>query len=429
VSRVIPGALFGVCQPTRCKLLVTFCGVRVAVLAEKADGERRVAAVPETVRRLTGAGWEVAVERGAGLGSFVADEAYVAAGASVVADLADLVRNTDVLLSVQPASMRTLAVLPENATVISMLAPSTYPEHIRACADYKLVSFALELVPRITRAQAMDVLSSQALVAGYRAALAAAVRLPGFFPMFMTAAGTVPPAKVLVLGAGVAGLQAIATARRLGAVTSAYDVRPSSADEVKSLGATFLSLELETQEGVGGYARAQSDDFLAQQRQLLMKHVGESDAVITTAAVPGRRAPMLVTTEMVEQMRPGSVIVDLAAETGGNCELTRPGEEIDYHGVLIYGPRNVPSELPRHASELFSRNVTNLLMLMTKDGAFAPDFDDEVLAGCLVTRDGEVVHPVAREALGEPDVAVTRPVTTTGTATGGTESPVERSNP
>jgi NAD(P) transhydrogenase subunit alpha len=229
----------------------------------------------------------------------------------------------------------------------------------------------------------------------------------------MTAAGTVPPAKVLVLGAGVAGLQAIATARRLGAVTSAYDVRPSSADEVKSLGATFLSLELETQEGVGGYARAQSEDFLAQQRQLLLKHVGESDAVITTAAVPGRRAPLLVTTEMVEQMREGSVIVDLAAETGGNCELTRPGEEIVHHGVTVYGPRNVPSELSRHASELFSRNVTNLLLLMTKDEQFAPDFTDDVLAGCCVTRDGDIVHPVAREALGEPE-----PVTTAGARTG-----------
>jgi NAD(P) transhydrogenase subunit alpha len=251
--------------------------------------------------------------------------------------------------------------------------------------------------------------------------LAAAERLPAFFPMFMTAAGTVPPAKVLVLGAGVAGLQAIATARRLGAVTSAYDVRPSSADEVKSLGATFLSLELETQEGTGGYARAQSEDFLASQRQLLMKHVGESDAVITTAAVPGRRAPLLVTTEMVDQMRPGSVIVDLAAETGGNCELTRPGEEVHHGGVVVYGPRNVPSELSRHASELFSRNVTNLLMLMTKDGAFAPDFEDEVLVGCCVTRGGAIVHPIAREALGESEADVQTAGARSGTGTTGSD--------
>jgi NAD(P) transhydrogenase subunit alpha len=372
------------------------------VLAETAEGERRVAAVPETVRRLTGAGWDVAVQRGAGRGSFVTDEAYVTAGAKMIDDLADLLRDADVVLSVQPPSVRTLSTLPEGASLITMLAPSTYGDEIRACRDGNLVAFALELIPRITRAQSMDVLSSQALVAGYRATLAAAQRLPAFFPMFMTAAGTVPPAKVLVLGAGVAGLQAIATARRLGAVTSAYDVRPSSADEVKSLGATFLSLELETQEGTGGYARAQSEEFLAQQRQLLLKHVGESDAVITTAAVPGRRAPLLVTTEMVEQMREGSVVVDLAAETGGNCELTRAGEEVVHSGVVIYGPRNVPSELSRHASELFSRNVANLLLLMTKDGTFAPDFEDEVLAGCCVTRGGQIVHPVARDALGEP---------------------------
>jgi NAD(P) transhydrogenase subunit alpha len=288
-------------------------------------------------------------------------------------------------------------------TTISMLAPSSFPETVRAARDNGVTAFALELVPRITRAQAMDVLSSQALVAGYRVALAAAQRLPAFFPMFMTAAGTVPPARVLVLGAGVAGLQTIATCRRLGAVVSAYDVRPAAGDEVRSLGATFLNLELESQEGAGGYARTQSEEFLRKQRELLTTHITKSDAVITTAAVPGRRAPLLVTAEMLGGMRPGSVVVDLAAETGGNCELTQAGEEVWHEGVCIYGPRNLPSELPRHASDLFARNVSNLLLLMTKDGAFAPDFDDEIVKGCCVTRDGRLVHAAAREALGEDE--------------------------
>jgi H+-translocating NAD(P) transhydrogenase subunit alpha len=241
-------------------------------------------------------------------------------------------------------------------------------------------------VPRISRAQSMDALSSQALVAGYRAALVAATRLPRFFPLFMTAAGTVAPARVLVLGAGVAGLQAIATARRLGAVVEAYDVRPASADEVRSMGAKFIDLGLEVLEGSGGYAREMAEERAERQRELLTPYVAASDAVITTAAVPGRPAPLLVTTAMVETMRPGSVVVDLAAESGGNCELSRPGDEVDHRGVTVWGARDVPSEMPVHASQLYSRNLVNLLLLMTSGGTVEPDFDDEIVAASCVTR-------------------------------------------
>ena len=356
--------------------------------------------MPETVGKIVGAGLEVAVQAGAGRYAFLPDEAYVDKGARISNDRASLLGSSGVLVKVQPPTLDEVELLPQGSAVISMLAPSSFPEIIKALAARKITAFALELVPRTTRAQTMDVLSSQALVGGYRAALAAARLLPKFFPMFMTAAGTVRPARVFVLGAGVAGLQAIATANRLGAVVDAYDVRAAAADEVRSLGAKFLVLDLETQEGAGGYARAQSDDFIAKQRQLLGEHLAQVDAVITTAAVPGRRAPILVTAEMVKGMRPGSVVVDLAADSGGNCELTQPGREVVVDGVTVYGLSQAPSELPLHASELFARNVTNLLKIMIKDGVFAPDFSDDILAGCCVTRDGDIVHPAARDALG-----------------------------
>ncbi len=252
---------------------------------------------------------------------------------------------------------------------------------------HQVLAFSMEQVPRISRAQSMDALSSQALVGGYRAALVAAERLPRFFPLFMTAAGTVPPARVMVLGAGVAGLQAIATARRLGAVVEAYDVRPASADEVRSMGAKFLDLGLDSLEGSGGYAREMAEDRAHRQQELLTPYVAASDAVITTAAVPGRPAPLLLTTAMVEQMRPGSVVVDLAAESGGNCELTRPGEDVRHQGVLVWGGRDVPSTMPVHASQLYARNVANLLLLMTTDGDVEPDFADEIVATTCVTRE------------------------------------------
>jgi len=268
---------------------------------------------------------------------------------------------------------------------------------VKALATKGVTAFSLDLLPRISRAQSMDALSSQATVSGYLAALAAAERLPKFFPMFMTAAGTVPPAKVLVLGAGVAGLQAIATARRLGSQVRAYDVRTAAKEEVQYLGAAFVELELESQEGEGGYAREQSEELLRRQRELIAKEVAAADAVITTAAIPGRRAPVLVTAEMVEQMSPGSLIFDLAAETGGNCELSRPGEDVvTSGGVTVIGAHNVPSSMPVHASFLYSRNVAELVVLMAHDGVFSPDFDDEIIAGTCVTRDGGILHAPTR---------------------------------
>jgi NAD(P) transhydrogenase subunit alpha len=284
-----------------------------------------------------------------------------------------------------------IAGLPRGVVTIGFLSPSAEPDGIAALRDGGVTAFSMELVPRISRAQSMDALTSQALVAGYRCALEAAMRLPRFFPLFMTAAGTVPPARVLVLGAGVAGLQAIATARRLGAQVTAYDVRPTAADEVRSLGAAFLSLELESQEGVGGYARAQSQDFLRRQREVLAEHLTMMDAVITTAAVPGRPAPLLITAEMVAGMAPGSVIVDLAADSGGNCELTRPGEQLDHHGVTVYGVSQPASDLARHASELLARNVAAFVDLLVRDGEVDPDWSDEIVTACCVVRDGEIL--------------------------------------
>jgi NAD(P) transhydrogenase subunit alpha len=281
--------------------------------------------------------------------------------------------------------------------LISFLQPATNADVITALAKQNVSAFSLDLVPRISRAQSMDALSSQAGIAGYKSVLLAANHLPKFFPLLMTAAGTVAPARVLVMGAGVAGLQAIATARRLGAVVEAYDVRPAVKDEVHSLGATFLELPLEAQEGTGGYAREQSEDFLRRQRELLGDRVAASDVVITTAAIPGRKAPILVTADMVRRMRPGSVIVDLGAETGGNCELTKPGEIIEVGGVTIDGTRNLPSTMPVHASQLYSKNVSTLLLLLVKDGALKLDFNDEIVKGACVTHDGAIVNPRAKE--------------------------------
>ena len=370
--------------------------MRVVVTQETTDGERRVAVVPETVATLTAAGCDVWVQAGAGLHAFFADDDLGARGAQIVTDRAQLLQGADVVLGVQPLPVGDIAHLRAGAATISFLQPWAHGNCVRALAARSVTSFSLDLVPRISRAQSMDALSSQAFVAGYRAVMIAGSVAPRLFPLFMTAAGTVPPAKVLVLGAGVAGLQAIATARRLGAMVTAYDVRSAAGEEVRSLGATFLDLELTTQEGEGGYARVQSEDFLVRQRELLGAQVAKSDIVLTTAAVPGKPAPLLVTAEMVAGMRPGSVIVDLgadveAAEGGGNCELTRGGETIDVHGVTIVGPRNAASSYPLHASSLYARNVANLLALLMRDGQLDPDWEDEIVAACCVTRDGEVV--------------------------------------
>src|SRR5207302_4751831 len=356
-------------------------GVKVATPKELVHDERRVALVPDTATKLIAAKLEVSVQVGAGGSAFIPDESYEKAGARLVTHAADLLVDADVVLKVQAPMPSEVELLPKGAVLISFLQPATQGDIVKALARRGVTAFSLELLPRISRAQSMDALSSQASLAGYKAVLMAANQLGKFFPMLMTAAGTIPPARVLVLGAGVAGLQAIATARRLGAVVEAYDVRPAVREEVKSLGATFLELELEAQEGQGGYAREQSDEFLRKQRELLTDRVAAADVVITTAAIPGRKAPVLVTAEMVKGMRPGSVIVDLAAESGGNVEGTKVGEVVESGGVSIDGTRNVPSTIPVHASQLYARNVANLLMLMVKDGALNLNLEDEVVKG------------------------------------------------
>jgi NAD(P) transhydrogenase subunit alpha len=371
--------------------------VKVAVPKETAPEERRVALVPDTATKLVAAKLEVEVEAGAGAGAFVTDEAYQAAGAKLVKSASELLKDADAILKVQAPDAKEVDLLKKGAVLISFLQPATQGDTVKLLAKRGITAFSLELVPRISRAQSMDALSSQASAAGYKAVLMAANRLGKFFPMMMTAAGTVAPARVLVMGAGVAGLQAIATARRLGAVVSAYDVRPAVKDEVKSLGATFIELPLETQEGVGGYAKEQSEEFLKKQRELIGEHIAKSDVVITTAAIPGRRAPLLVTAEMVKGMRPGSVIVDLAAESGGNVELTQPGKEVDVNQVLIIGTRNVPSTMPLHTSQLYARNVANLLLHLVKDGAIVLDFEDEITKGACVTHGGEIVNERAKQ--------------------------------
>ncbi len=365
----------------------------IAVPKEIREGEKRVALVPDVINKLTRLGFDVLIESGAGLHSQASDAEYAAAGAQV--ENGDVLKSADVVLSVQPLTVAQMATLKKGAVTISFLSVVTAADSIDAAASAGVTSFSLELVPRISRAQSMDALTSQALCAGYRAAIVGAELSPRFFPLLMTAAGTVTPAQVLVLGAGVAGLQAIATTRRLGAVVSAYDVRPSSADEVKSMGATFIELELESLEGSGGYAREMTEDRAAKQRELLTPYIAKSHVLITTAAVPGRTAPRLVTAEMVNSMAPGTVIVDLAAETGGNVEGSKPGEiVITANGVHIWGGKDVPSQLPFHASSLYSRNVVNLLTLLTVPAAEGSkvalnlNFEDEIIDGSAVTHAG-----------------------------------------
>jgi NAD(P) transhydrogenase subunit alpha len=365
----------------------------VAVPKEIRDGEKRVALVPDIINKLTRLGLEVVIESGAGVDAQASDDAYRAAGAQVVAG--DVLKSADVVLSVTALTPTQIATLKKGAITISFLSVVNQRESIDAAVAAGVTAFSLELVPRISRAQSMDALTSQALCAGYRASLVGAELSPRFFPMLMTAAGTVTPAQVLILGAGVAGLQAIATARRLGAVVSAYDVRPSSADEVKSMGATFIELELESLEGAGGYAREMTEERAAKQRELLTPYIAKSHVVITTAAVPGRTAPRLMTAAMVDAMEEGTVIVDLAAETGGNVEGSKPGEiVVTSKGVRIWGGKDVPSQLSFHASSLYSRNVVNLLTLMTKPAAegvaaaFGVNFEDEIIDGSAVTHAG-----------------------------------------
>jgi NAD(P) transhydrogenase subunit alpha len=383
--------------------------MKVCVPKELREGEKRVALVPDVINKLTKLGYEVAIESGAGTYAQASDDQYRSAGASVISG--DVLAGADVVLSVQPLTPAQMGKLKKGAVTISFLSPTTSIDSIDAAASAGVTAFSLELVPRISRAQSMDALSSQALCAGYRAALVGAELSPRFFPLLMTAAGTVTPAQVLVLGAGVAGLQAIATARRLGAVVSAYDVRPASADEVRSMGATFIQLELEALEGAGGYAREMTEERAAKQRELLTPYIAKSHVVITTAAVPGRTAPRLMTQDMVDAMEPGTIIIDLAAETGGNVEGSKAGEIVETAGgVRIWGGKDVPSQLSFHASSLYARNVVNLLTLLTQGAAPARDdkaevelsinlnFDDEIINGAAVTHAGARRTPIAKAA-------------------------------
>ena len=365
----------------------------IAVPREIKPGEKRVALVPDIISKLTKAGLNVVIESNAGLASEYADDQFKAAGAQIKAG--DVLAGSDVVLSVQPLTPTQMASLKKGAITISFLSPTTATDSINAAIAAGVTTISLEMVPRISRAQSMDALTSQALCAGYKASLVAAELSPKFFPLLMTAAGTVTPAKVVVLGAGVAGLQAIATAKRLGAVVSAYDVRPSSADEVKSMGAKFINLELEALEGAGGYAREMTEERANKQKELLSPYIAAADVLITTAAVPGRTAPRLVTAEMVSKMAPGSVVVDLAAESGGNVEGSIAGEITKTsNGVSIWGGKDVPSQLAFHASMLFSRNVVNLLLLMSKSvdgrptGTIEPDFSDEIIDSATITHNG-----------------------------------------
>jgi len=376
--------------------------MRILIPAETRPGERRVAMLPSVIGKFTQIGAEVLVESGAGEHAFAPDADYTAAGARIIPsdDLSIALEAADVIASVRPLEYTKARRVKAGAICLSFLSPAQDTDTIRALRDAGATGMSFDLVPRISRAQSMDALTSQALVTGYRAALVAAHRLPKFFPLFMTAAGTIQPAKVLVLGAGVAGLQAIATAKRLGARVSAYDVRPSSADEVKSMGGTFITLELETLEGAGGYAREMTEERSARQRELLTPYIADSDAVITTAAVPGRAAPLLVTRSMVETMKPGSVVVDLASESGGNVEGSVAGEVLDLGGVSIWGGKDVASEMPVHASQLYAMNVFALISPAVTDGNISIDIDDEVYAGCVVVFNGEIRNEAAIAALG-----------------------------
>ena len=367
--------------------------MKIAVARETVEGEARVALVPELVGKLTAVGYAVAVETGAGQGALHADEEYAAAGSEVSEGALD---SADLIVSVQPLDSATVRRLTHGTATLSFLPTTQMPELVADLRDCGVTAFAMELVPRISRAQSMDALSSQALVSGYRCAIVAAGLLRRFFPLNMTAAGTVPPAQVVVLGAGVAGLQAIATSRRLGAVVKAYDVRAAAAEEIRSMGAHAIELELETLDGAGGYAREMTEDRALRQRELLAPYIAHADALITTAAVPGRQAPLLVTAEMVQQMAPGSVVVDLAAETGGNVEGSQPGRVVRIGAAQVWGGANVPAQMPGPASRLYAQNIVNLVTLMTHDGAFAPDFDDEIVSGSCVTHSGRITHEPTR---------------------------------
>jgi NAD(P) transhydrogenase subunit alpha len=382
--------------------------MRIAVRKEYGAGERRVSIVPESIKRLAAKKIDASVEAGAGSAAFASDDEYRTAGARVDSSLDALLADADAVVQIRAPRIEDVAKLKEGSALVSLLFPLIEHDLVRALAARKITAIAVDMIPRTTVAQMMDVLSSQATAAGYEGVLMAAAALPKFFPMLMTAAGTIAPARVLVLGAGVAGLQAIGTARRLGAVVEAFDVRKAVKEQVESLGAKFVEVETEDAATAGGYARELSEESKRKQAEAIARHVAKADVVLCTALIPGRRAPVLVTADMVASMKAGSVIVDLAAEQQGNCELTKPGQTVVEHGVTIIGVTDLTSRMCAHASQMYSRNMEKLLFYITKDGAWKLDFKDEIVAGSVITHGGEIVHPKVKELL-DPPVAVGGP--------------------
>jgi len=368
----------------------------IAIPKEQAAAEKRIAIVPEVAVKLEKLGAKIQIEKGLGISAFLQDEAF--SSANVIEDSASLYKDADIILKVQAPTLDEIKQMPANSVLIGSLAPFQNLDIVTALKEANITALSMELIPRISRAQAMDVLSSQATVAGYKAVLMAADLAPVFLPMLTTAAGTIRPSKVLIIGAGVAGLQAIATARRLGAIVEGYDVRSATKEQVESLGAKFVEMPFKA-EGEGGYARPLTDEEKQQQQEVLAKRVADSQIVITTAAIPGRASPKIISSAMVEAMAAGSVIIDLAAEGGGNCELSQPGETILHHNVIIHAPLNVPSQMPTHASDMYSRNLYNLLALMIKDGKLTLDWEDEILQGCVLTHAGEIKNAAVAEAI------------------------------
>ncbi len=382
----------------------------VGIPRETFPGEKRVAIIPSVVPFLIKAKLEVSIESGAGDAAGFPNNMYMEKGARIVKERAELFRSAEIILQVRglganpDAGRSDLDFLRPDQIIIALLEPLTALEAIQELAEKRVIAFAMELIPRIARAQSMDSLSSMATIAGYKAVLIAAESLPKMFPMMMTAAGTIAPARVFVIGAGVAGLQAIATSRRLGAIVQSYDIRPAVKEQVESLGAKFIELDLDTKdaETKGGYAKEMNEEFYRLQREMMSRILADSDVVITTAAIPGKKAPCLITSEMVKNMKPGSVIVDLASEQGGNCELTKRGEIIEEEGIKIVGTINLPSSVPYHSSQMYAKNISNFLLHLIKEGKIELDLEDEIISQTLLTKGGEVVHADVRKALGFP---------------------------
>ena len=375
--------------------------MNVAILKETLPGENRVAAIPATVKEMVKSDMKVLVESGAGDNSHISNDEYKNAGAEIVSDRANLLANTDLILKVAPAELDEIDMMKDGTVYVSFFQTTIQTEHVKKLVNKNISAFSMHLIPRTTLAQSMDALSSQSNIAGYKAVLLGAAHLSVYMPLLMTAAGTIPPAKVLILGAGVAGLQAIATAKRLGAQVEAFDVRPVVKEQVESLGAKFVEVESDEEDGVGegGYAKETSEDYKQRQQQLIKEHIAKSDMVITTALIPGRPAPVLIPDEMVQGMKHGSVIMDLAAENGGNCELTTPGEVTISHGVIIDGSLNLPATMPKHASQLYAKNIITFVKHLCPEGEIKMDLEDEIISGALFAHRGEITHEPTKEAL------------------------------